>query len=155
MLFPRKSALAKCRVSSSLARLAQLVEHSTDTRAVLGSNPRARTREPRTGAFVVEWSITNAAVVKLVNTLASGASLRKGLGVRVSPAAQNKGAGCVSIRRLSFWSRRGRLERRRRYTRRAERVLVAEPGSRTLRILGAKRLKYLVIRDRVSPCPQQ
>ena len=33
------------------------------------------------------YSAVNAAVVKLVDTLASGASSRKGLGVRVSPAA--------------------------------------------------------------------
>ena len=33
-------------------------------------------------------SIRIAVVVKLVDTLASGASSRKGLGVRVSPAAQ-------------------------------------------------------------------
>ncbi len=33
------------------------------------------------------YRIENAAVVKLVDTLASGASSRKGLGVRFSPAA--------------------------------------------------------------------
>ena len=33
------------------------------------------------------YIVLNAAVVKLVNTLASGARSRKGLGVRVSPAA--------------------------------------------------------------------
>ena len=43
--FLRKLSTCKIFVCLICARLAQLVEHSTDTRKVLGSNPRARTLE--------------------------------------------------------------------------------------------------------------
>ena len=45
------------RLKIEYARLAQLVEHSTDTRAVPGSNPgpRTETKTPTSGVFVRSW----------------------------------------------------------------------------------------------------
>lgn len=42
------------------ARLAQLVEHSTDTRKVLGSNPSARTK------FVLHFDCTSRSIIDTI-----------------------------------------------------------------------------------------
>ena len=47
--FARTNSERKRSQSSSLARIAQLVEHTTDTGGVLGSNPSARTKLDKVG----------------------------------------------------------------------------------------------------------
>jgi len=55
----------------------------------------------------------------------------QGLRVQISPTAQTLGEYAIAYKPVSLWTRE-RFERRRRYTRRAKRVLVAESGSQVL-----------------------
>lgn len=77
------------------ARLAQLVEHSTDTRAVLGSNPRACTRvdSVHTEAFYAVSGYTESMKDRLIVIVLAGISAIGALVVIAAHAPEHFSAG--------------------------------------------------------------